>query len=192
MDCGGGGRRQTLATEDGGFLQSAELRIQTTAAEEEISCIPPGHQVLGHLVKGELAEQSDVSFAARDAWQGLLTCAFLTKNSSKSHPNKALPSYRSRWRRSLVSSPPSLDWLWSLVSFLSLLSLLLWPFTANLSRQPSLVFSNLKTQSFLLRSIANRAIAAVNIFSLCAEPWVFIDRNPQLERMWELRSSVHN
>lgn len=75
MDCGGGGRRQTLATEDGGFLQSAELRIQTTAAEEEISCIPPGHQVLGHLVKGELAEQSDVSFAARDAWQGLLTSA---------------------------------------------------------------------------------------------------------------------
>ena len=50
VDC-----RQTLGTEDGGSLQSAES-IQTTAAEEEISCVPPGHQVLSHLVKGEPAE----------------------------------------------------------------------------------------------------------------------------------------
>ena len=148
MDCGGGGRRQTLATEDGGFLQSAELRIQTTAAEEEISCIPPGHQVLGHLVKGELAEQSDVSFAARDAWQGLLTSA--SRNQRLPPLNHSLtkpPPFLSVALAEVVSKqPPPLDCLWSFVSpslaILSLLSLLLWPLSANLSRQPSLVFSN--------------------------------------------------
>ena len=55
----------------------------------------------------------------------------------------------------LVSKqPPPPDWLWSIVSpslaLLSLLSLIFWPLGANLSRQPSLVFTDTQEQNVLM------------------------------------------
>ena len=67
---------------------------------EEISCIPgpPETKCSTNLVKGGLAEeeQSDVSFAARDAWQGLLTSA---------SRNQRLPPLN----QSLTKPPPFLS-----------------------------------------------------------------------------------
>ena len=66
----GDSRGRRFSAVGGEAIQSRQLQLSLL----EISCIPPQHQVLSHLVEGELTEeQSDVSFAARDAWQGLLT-----------------------------------------------------------------------------------------------------------------------
>ena len=76
----------------------------------------------------------------------LLTLPLLPKTPLNHSLTKPPPFLSVALAEVVSKQPPHLDWLWSVVSpslaILSLLSLLLWPLSANLSRQPSLVFSN--------------------------------------------------
>ena len=140
-------------------------------------------------------KQSDVSFAARHAWQGLLTSAYLSYQRllALNHSLTKPPPFLSVGLAEVVSKqPPHLDWLWNIVSpslaILSLLSLLLWPLSANLSRQPSLVFSNSQPKF----SLATRS----EPYEIGSQYLVIMFRNMGIYRsklvtvsgwMWELR-----
>ena len=165
---------------------------------EEISCIPRPPETKCSTKKEGLHRKSKVMSALllRMLGRGCLLLPLLPKTPLNHSPTKPPPFLSVALAEVVSKQPPSLDWLWSLVSpslaILSLLSLLLWPLGANLSRQPSLVFSNSPPKFSLATRIKPYDIGRQYLLIMLRIVGIY---RPKLATvigwMWELRSSVH-
>ena len=171
---GGSEQKQTLGTEDGGSLQSAESRLAAAGRGDQLLYSLAGspetqvqEDLLGRKTCRAFKSKAMSALLLGMLGRGclLLTLPLLPKTPLNHSLTKPPPFLSVALAEVVSKQPPHLDWLWSVVSpslaILSLLSLLLWPLSANLSRQPSLVFSNSQPKV----SLATRMILAVNILS---------------------------